>query len=47
MNTRSETMEKHIKGLTDLVGSWLTTINVSIYDDKKNEKRGKKDQSIC
>ena len=42
MNTRSETMEKHIKSLTDLVGALIGNNNKCKYDDEGNEKRRKK-----
>ena len=42
MNTRFETMEKHIKSLSDLVGSLIYSNNKHKYDDKDNEKREKK-----
>ena len=41
MNTRFETMEKHIKGGTDLVGPLIDN-NKRKYDDKENEKKRKK-----
>ena len=42
MNIRFETMEKHIKRLTDLVGSFIDNNNKRKYDDEDNEKRRKK-----
>ena len=42
MNTRFETMEKHIKSLTDLVESLIDNNNKRKYDDEDNEKRRKK-----
>ena len=41
MNTRFETIEIHIKSLTDLVG-YLVLDNKHKYDDEENEKRRKK-----
>ena len=41
MNTRFETMEKHMKSVTDLVGS-LVDNNKRKYDDKENAKNRKK-----
>ena len=41
MNTRFETMETHIKSLTDLVGSLIDNNNKRKYDDEENEMRRK------
>ena len=41
MNTRFETMEKHTKSLTDLVGSLIGNNNKRKYDDEENEMRRK------
>ena len=42
MNTRFETMEKHIKNLTDLVKSLIDNKNICNYDDEDTKKRRKK-----
>ena len=42
MNTRFETMEKHIKNLTDLVKSLIDINNIRNYDDEDTKKRRKK-----
>ena len=42
MSTRFETMEKYIKSLTDLVGSFVDNNNKRKYDDEENEMRRKK-----
>ena len=42
MNARFETMETHIKSLTDLVGSLIDNNNKRKYDEENNEKRRKK-----
>ena len=42
MNTRFETMEKHIKNLTDLVKSLIDNNNIRNYDDEDTKKRRKK-----
>ena len=42
MNNRSETMEKHIKKLKNLVESFANNNNKRKYDNKENEKRNKK-----
>ena len=41
MNTRFETMEKHIKNLTDLVKSLINNNNIRNYDDEDTKKRRK------
>ena len=42
MNTRFETMEKHIKNLTDLVKPLIDNNNIRNYDDEDTKKRRKK-----
>ena len=42
MSTKFETMEKYIKSLTDLVGSFVDNNNKRKYDDEENEMRRKK-----
>ena len=42
MNTRFETMEKHIKCLTDSVRSLIGNNNKRKYDDEDNEMRRRK-----
>ena len=46
MNTRYETMKKHAKSLTDLVGS-LVEDNRCKYGDEENEKRRKKTKTYA
>ena len=42
MNARFETMEIHIKSLTDLVGFLIDSKNKRQHDEQDNEKRRKK-----